>query len=83
MNKLLFIVGILLLSGCARTISFYQDITSGEIGCSPKQIEITNLEEIRFGYPRITWTATCKGKKYYCTRDSSGKSSQTSCAEGK
>jgi hypothetical protein len=38
--------------------------SSGQVGCSPSQIVISN-DEGGIGTPR-TWTATCNGRRYFC-----------------
>ena len=50
----------MLLSGCAGTIiEQRQRVSSGYVGCAPDEIQIINTS----GY---TWTAICKGKRFFC-----------------
>ena len=63
------------LSGCAST-GFYQQVTSGYIGCEPEDIQISNeLAELN---GTESWIAECRGKKYICSYDSSD---NTDCNE--
>ncbi len=67
---------ILLLTGCV-TNQQRQDITSGEIGCAPNDISISNEETSEVG---STWTAECNQEKYYCSLVmSQGNIDSTSC----
>jgi uncharacterized protein YceK len=53
----------LLLSGCASMFATAtqerQSVSSGFIGCAPSEIEIIHTGD-------YTWTAICKGRKFYC-----------------
>lgn len=53
-----------MLVGCITNPNISRDLTSGQIGCSPTDIEILN-ETARMGGTH-TWTAVCKGKEYIC-----------------
>lgn len=69
---------LLLVSVCGCTsINYYQRTSSGVIGCSPNEISITNLQASCCS-PN-TWTAECKGVKYYCNQSLVS----TSCAQAK
>ncbi len=56
-------IAVLLLSvaGCAAPLN---EITSGRIGCSPDEISIVETDG---GWKTQTWTATCRGRTYYCS----------------
>ena len=81
MKKLLTVLLCLGLAGCATadTInSYYQKLTSGNIGCPTSDIQITNIVSsgrVISGYPNapLTYTAVCGEQKYYCSqRDING-----------
>lgn len=64
-HLLVMAVAVFVLAGCAgvgeRIVSDERrSISSGFIGCSPTEIAIVNTGN-------TTWTATCKGKVFYCT----------------
>lgn len=51
------------LAGCAgmpTVDEVRQEASSGQIGCPPKEIAVSE-------HQRLTWTATCKGRVFYCT----------------
>lgn len=77
MKKILLAGSILvLLTGCV-TNQQREDITSGEIGCAPNQIKISNNQTSEVG---STWTAECNNEKYYCSLTmSQGTIDTTSC----
>jgi len=51
--------------------------TSGQTGCAPGELEIFDEES---GMNSDTWTATCHGERYLCSRVATGKeSSQVNC----
>jgi hypothetical protein len=54
---------LLTLGGC-KSARISRDLTSGQIGCSPSEISITNETAGIAG--THTWTATCHGKQYVC-----------------
>ena len=65
--NLFLTVSVLMLAGCANfpTISeIRQTASSGFVGCPPSEIEIADNE-------KLTWTASCKGKKFYCSATAS------------
>lgn len=51
------------VSGCSVDYA-RASMTSGLIGCSPSDLRI---EEGEIGWQTDTWTASCGGKKFYCT----------------
>lgn len=51
---------VLAVSGCAGEL---QNMSSGEIGCASKDVEILD-EKTHFG--SRTWTAKCAGKTFFC-----------------
>ncbi|MGC4087215.1 MAG: hypothetical protein QM756_04785 [Polyangiaceae bacterium] len=53
-------------------------ITSGQIGCPENEVVIRNEGS---GWNSETWTAECRGRKFYCSSVASGKASQASCHE--
>jgi hypothetical protein len=46
--------------------------TSGQIGCPESDITISNEEP---GFFNTTWTAECRGKRFYCSRVNTGANS--------
>lgn len=57
--KMLLITGAALLAGCQTIGELRADVSSGKIGCPPEQISTAD-------HGRLTWTAACKGKTFYC-----------------
>lgn len=75
--KKLLLVFILLSTGavgCTTTAK----MTSGQIGCTPNDIEISDNE---YGLSTRTWVATCRGRKFFCSLTQSGLAHQTTCKE--
>jgi len=70
------VLGLLLLLGTSACFD-KQAATSGQIGCAPSEVEISDEGS---GYASETWTATCHGEQYYCSRVGTGKdTSQVNC----
>lgn len=68
----------LISSGCASS-GPRAAYTSGQIGCSPSEIVITDGD---MGWTTNTWTATCRDKTFYCTYSTSyNYASRTTCTE--
>lgn len=67
------------VGGC-KSASISKDLTSGQIGCSPHEISISN-ETARISGTH-TWTATCHGKQYVCNYHSTTGSKCTAKQEG-
>ena len=53
---------VLLLAACATHPR--QQESSGLIGCPPSEVVLSDLKS---GWSSVTWTATCRGKTFYCT----------------
>ncbi|MFM5679042.1 hypothetical protein ACET57_18785 [Aeromonas veronii] len=51
---------ILCVSGCTTISEERQTVSSGQIGCAPKDIQVSDNQQ-------YTWVATCKNKKFICT----------------
>jgi hypothetical protein len=67
-------------NGCAKQPETLQLYSSGRIGCSPDEIEISEAKHrVTGGVTADTWLATCRGKTYRCTYVS-GSSPDISCA---
>jgi hypothetical protein len=74
MTRVLFVLAALCsLAGCATL----EQTTSGQIGCP--QDEIVILED-KQGWATRSWTAECRGKRYYCSAVG-GESVDVSCNE--
>lgn len=54
--------------GCVDTVQLAR-ISSGTVGCSPDDIEITDHGD---SIGTQTWTAHCHGQKFYCSRLGTG-----------
>ena len=61
----------LLLSGCSSTGAK----TANVVNCAPQEVVISNFE---IGVNTVTWSASCRGKDYYCWRSSF---QETECKE--
>ena len=78
MHRYLCLIAIMLTMLCACTAEL-QNISSGQVGCSPRSIEISNEKT---GFGSNTWTASCNGETYYCERiNSEFGTAQVSCKE--
>lgn len=53
-------MSVFVFFGCAGEL---QNMSSGQVGCDPKEIEIVG-EKTHYG--SRTWTAECAGKTFYC-----------------
>jgi len=67
-------LALVFVFGCANLKS----ITSGQIGCSPEDIRITEEEA---GQTSKNWVAECRGKRFHCTEASAGHTIQFYCTE--
>lgn len=74
MRTLFLALAASLSVGC----STLADVSSGQIGCSPEEIAVT---EGNGGWGARTWTAECKGVTYQCSAHGGGEGStaQVSC----
>lgn len=66
--------------GCIRSLA---EQTSGRVGCPTSAVRIS---EQRQGFNNRTWTATCRGRRFYCTETQrpngmGGRNSDTDCTE--
>jgi len=61
--------------GCTTVMGNLPTISAGLTGCPPNQIAI---HDEQIGYYNDTWTATCQGRTFYCTRQVRG---NTTCTE--
>ena len=52
-----------MLTGCESL----NHMSSGPLGCSPE--EITIIDDGESGFNTRTWTAECKNKIFYCSKD--------------
>jgi hypothetical protein len=57
-----------LLTSCANL----QAVSSPKIGCPQEEIHISNDDS---GWGSRTWTADCRGRRFFCGATSTGKSS--------
>ena len=64
MSQLLLVVPFLVICGCAASTASLQSASSSEIGCSPKDIAVSNY---KLNMYTSSWTAMCGGKTYYCS----------------
>lgn len=64
----------ILFAACASL----SDVTSGYVGCPANEIQTSDQVT---NFSSVTWTATCRGKKFYCKQDQSNPNAiQTTCA---
>ena len=72
-------ISVVFLSGCSTT-PLRTAVTSGEIGCPTTELQIRDGD---MGWTTNTWTATCRGKTFYCTYTTSslGMGARTVCKE--
>jgi hypothetical protein len=68
---------LLLLASCAASTASLQSTSSGEIGCSPSDISISDY---RLNAYTSSWTASCNGKAYFCSGSDTLKE-RTSCKQ--
>lgn len=69
----------LVASGCASH-GPRAAYSAGEIGCPPSEIVISDGD---VGWTTNTWTASCRGRVFYCTYSSSQNlNSKVTCREG-
>ena len=60
MKVLILILATIFSVGCTTISQERQIASSGQIGCAPNEIQITDNQQ-------YTWISTCKQKKFYCT----------------
>jgi len=71
------LLGSLLLAAGVSGCFDKEAATSGQTGCSPGELEISDEDT---GWNSETWTATCHGERYFCSLVGTGKDSgQVSC----
>jgi hypothetical protein len=63
------------MTGCTTVMGNLPAVSAGLTGCPPGQIAI---HDEQIGYYNDTWTASCQGRTFYCTRQVRG---ETSCTE--
>jgi hypothetical protein len=64
------------MMGCSAVMGNLPSVSAGLTGCPPNEIAI---HDEQVGFYNDTWTATCQGRTFYCTRQVKG---NTSCTEG-
>ena len=71
---------VLILMVAASACATLQQYTSGQVGCGPDEIVISNEDHV-LGV--ATWTAECRGQKYFCSAQGGGKyaTPQVSCRD--
>jgi hypothetical protein len=84
-------VGLLLaVLGLGACHASRQSVSSGQIGCDPSEISISQGEtHLGYGENAETWVAECQGRRFYCSRlntatgtgKDAGIASQVSCKE--
>jgi hypothetical protein len=67
----------LFMTGCVAVMGDLPTISAGLTGCPPNTIAIHDED---MGYFNDTWTATCQGRTFYCTRQVRG---STVCTEAR
>jgi len=76
--KVLILIVVMLLSGCgAWSKEQLMDVSSGKIGCSPSEIQISDH---KVNATSETWVAKCEDKVYICSAvQTSSSSGEVSC----
>jgi hypothetical protein len=74
-NAVFICASCFLMMGCAVIIGDLPTITAGLTGCPPNTIAI---QDASMGYYNDTWTATCQGRTFYCSKQVRG---STECTE--
>jgi hypothetical protein len=70
MKKIFITLCVFVLCSCATNWKpWYQNASSGQIGCAPKDIIIQDETGSDGNY---TWTAICDGIKHYCSITTAG-----------
>ncbi len=66
MYRIFILCSVVLLAGCVNFSTKEAAVaSSGVVPCPPDEITITDF--VGYGwYNAATWTAICKGEKYYC-----------------
>ena len=75
MKRYLVVIYIIVLTqvaGCANLEAY----SAGQIGCPPEMIKISDKSSDWYS---TTWVATCKGKRFICSGQSTKYSSQVNC----
>lgn len=52
------------LAACAASSADMAAVSSGQVGCAAADIAVSDAHT---GVATSTWTASCKGKSYYCS----------------
>jgi len=73
-RALVFACPLFVTWGCADVD--LRGVSSGQIGCSPADIRVSNDE---MGWGTRTWTADCGGKRYFCSAVRVGRDDQVNC----
>jgi hypothetical protein len=55
-------------TACVTTLT-YQRYSSGSVGCPPAEVEISDQQE---SMTSSSWTATCRGQRFYCSVPAGG-----------
>ena len=76
-SLLIVVVAAVTTLGCGASQSQLRDMSSGEVGCPPDQIKVTDYES---GLATHSWTATCQGRTHYCSLLAGG-GAQAACKE--
>jgi len=91
MKNLLVAVLCLGMTGCVTRAIYdastsnedtHKHMTSGRIGCAPDDIKITDEKTTHFPLQH-TWTAECKGVKYFCTSEGTAMRGDLTCTQAK
>jgi len=72
MKRVLLVALTIFLLGCVSK-SKLREVSAGHIGCSHNDITILDHKS-NYWASRDTWIATCKGKRFVCSKYSIGHS---------
>lgn len=78
MRRVALLVVLLGSAACAASPARLQSVTSGQIGCPPDAIQVSDY---KLGVSTSSWTATCNDTKYFCSGSDMLKG--VACAQGK
>ena len=82
MQKIIVVVAVAAAVACGRcSAAAYQAHfareTAGNVGCRERDIAVSDIEQNGWS-GRSTWTAECRGHRYFCTQGGDGALQDTS-----
>jgi hypothetical protein len=77
-KTILFFILMIMGIGVMACTGERRRATAGQIGCPAEEVTISDEN---MGWNTVTWTADCRGKRFFCTQVSGKDSRQVSCKE--